>query len=1269
MSMGTSAQQRNRRHRTSSSHPAPLHRAAGAVVESLESRWLLSAGNLGTSFGLATAGFTSPTDDTATSVARYTDGKFIVAGNQTGTGDILVARYLPNGAPDASFGTGGKTVIDFGGADSVGAVAIDGSSIYLAGESGSTIVLAKLKDTGALDGVAPAPGINGDAAALTVSSDHYVYLGATATDAALGRNVFAVAKFDASGIVTTFGIGGVKTAPIGANVTNAHLTSLLLDGSNLIAGGDSTSEALTSFTLCEFDAGNGDTKHIEVTPFQAALNFPVNAPSHILSLAKHGNALLAIGASDSTGIAGADRGDVLTLAQYSLDTLTPDATFNPDPASHYNYAYLDSGTAGVFHPVLGGLYGQTGAQKLIVVGVDVVTSSNLIAVRYTLGGLSPVPTGPAPDGNYAGSGIASLDLNDPTNEHRLGGAAIAADDGAVILVSNPSVAGQGRNFGGAILDGTGAVTNVFSTDFSGPTSEEGAASVIDSTGRLIVAGVQNVMGDQHLYLVRFTSAGVPDPSFGINGVVDVSVGTGAKRFESLAVDAANNIFIAGLDSNGSGKVARYHGSDGTLDLNFAGGSLSLNLLFPEVDAAIRLATDGDNIVVAGTIQTLTQGENFYLMRYDAMGNPDGNFNSTNVDPHFLTDGVSLGDDIARAVVVLPDHTIIVGGSSFTGSLDSVLVKFDQFGAPLTSFGSGGAFIQGLSADADDAINALALQGTNIIAVGRVFDDVVAVARIDAAGALDLTFGTNGIFTFDQLGALSTAGGAKGVVVDSLGRIGLVTTLVGVGSRQLVALRVTANGALDTSFSGDGVASTGLTPGSQGDQAGIAIDGTGSFVITGTVAITPFNKDIGVERLPSATIIGAPATSHEGTPIALTASLSDSGMLDTATYSWTVSKNGNSYGTAGAGNSFTFTPNDNGSYVVTLIVTASDGGIGTDTKTITVTNVAPTATINGAPASSPAGTPINLTSTVADPGGAADPITYAWSVTRDGVAYGSGGTAANFSFTPADAASYIVTLTVSDGDGGSDTKTKTITVTAVTPPPLTVSATLSGGILTIAGDGAANTINVTLNNAGNYRVVVGTQIDQVFTFAAVNGILIQAGAGNDTVTIANGIAVAAEIHGGDGNDLLSGGGGSDMIFGEAGTNILEGNAGDDVVVGGAGTDIISGGNGRDILIGGLGSDLITGDNGDDILIAGATVHDTNPAGLASIRSIWSGGSSYNTRVTTLRANLLKAANIFNDTSIDLLSGNNGQDWLIANVAGGGTFDFLLGVAGGEIVTDI
>jgi hypothetical protein len=131
----------------------------------------------------------------------------------------------------------------------------------------------------------------------------------------------------------------------------------------------------------------------------------------------------------------------------------------------------------------------------------------------------------------------------------------------------------------------------------------------------------------------------------------------------------------------------------------------------------------------------------------------------------------------------------------------------------------------------------------------------------------------------------------------------------------------------------------------------------------------------------------------------------------------------------------------GPTTVTITATDPEGLTATATFRLTISNVAPTVLIHGAPASgrSPEGTTISLTSRVEDPGvlDAAAGFTYAWSVTKDGAPYGSG-SAADFSFTPDDNGTYIVTLTATDKDGAISTAAKTTITVDDVPPTIAVS---------------------------------------------------------------------------------------------------------------------------------------------------------------------------------------------------------------------------------------
>lgn len=137
---------------------------------------------------------------------------------------------------------------------------------------------------------------------------------------------------------------------------------------------------------------------------------------------------------------------------------------------------------------------------------------------------------------------------------------------------------------------------------------------------------------------------------------------------------------------------------------------------------------------------------------------------------------------------------------------------------------------------------------------------------------------------------------------------------------------------------------GLTPGGSPRfdyQVDVTVtdDDTGSIDSTTTVRVT--------NVAPTVAILGAPSgTPFEGTPISLSAKVTDPGTLDTFTYSWSVTRGGLPYddGSGGATNQteFSFTPNDDGEYRVTVHVTDDDTGSQDATANITVVNAPPVA---------------------------------------------------------------------------------------------------------------------------------------------------------------------------------------------------------------------------------------------------------------------------------------------------------------------------------------
>lgn len=139
-------------------------------------------------------------------------------------------------------------------------------------------------------------------------------------------------------------------------------------------------------------------------------------------------------------------------------------------------------------------------------------------------------------------------------------------------------------------------------------------------------------------------------------------------------------------------------------------------------------------------------------------------------------------------------------------------------------------------------------------------------------------------------------------------------------------------------------------------------------------------------------------------------------------------------------------------------------------------------------------------------------------------------------------------------------------------PMQPAARLVGSTLNVFGSNGLDSIAVNVGTTGISVVING--LTRLSTpVASVSRIFVDAGAGNDLVTIAAGLQISAELNGGAGNDRLIGGAGNDRLIGGTGNDNLMGGNGDDYLDGGHGDDTLNGQAGRNNLIGGLGNDVL------------------------------------------------------------------------------------------------
>lgn len=162
------------------------------------------------------------------------------------------------------------------------------------------------------------------------------------------------------------------------------------------------------------------------------------------------------------------------------------------------------------------------------------------------------------------------------------------------------------------------------------------------------------------------------------------------------------------------------------------------------------------------------------------------------------------------------------------------------------------------------------------------------------------------------------------------------------------------------------------------------------------------------------------------------------------------------------------------------------------------------------------------------------------------------------------------------------------------------AYLANSVLNVSGTTANDTIKLELSGK-NIKVTRG-KLSKTFPLKSISSIIVDAGNGNDSVTVDSKITLLStiqggagkdtllggsgndEIHGGAGNDSIRGGKGNDIIHGDDGNDTLFGEAGLDSLYGGAGNDSIDGGTQNDLINGGAGKDTLLGGDGDDLFYA-------------------------------------------------------------------------------------
>jgi uncharacterized delta-60 repeat protein len=329
----------------------------------------------------------------------------------------------------------------------------------------------------------------------------------------------------------------------------------------------------------------------------------------------------------------------------------------------------------------------------------------------------------------------------------------------------------------------------------GSGDDEGHSSALQSDGKIVVAGSTYNGTNKDFALVRYKTNGSRDSTFGTNGIVTTSISASQDIAYSVAIQTDGKIVVAGIRYDGSMYylvLARYD-TNGILDNSFDSDGKVLTYLPADILGQVGLCIQPDGKIVA-----VAGNGDFIVARFNSDGSYDNTFGNAGVvysdfgnneygktiaiqsdgkilaagrsadatymddfivarylsngalDNTFGTDGkvkinMGSGHESVTSIAIQNNGNIILAGYTGNPNTDFAMLQLTGTGTLDYNFGTAGKIISDLSSGESDQIHSIAIQTDGkILAAGQRWYGYFALVRYTNSGALDNTFGTNGI---------------------------------------------------------------------------------------------------------------------------------------------------------------------------------------------------------------------------------------------------------------------------------------------------------------------------------------------------------------------------------------------------------------------------------------------------------------------------------------------------------------------------------------------
>lgn len=363
-----------------------------------------------------------------------------------------------------------------------------------------------------------------------------------------------------------------------------------------------------------------------------------------------------------------------------------------------------------------------------------------------------------------------------------------------LIALNPTTGDQIEGFGvsesGIIGLGIGA---------SGVTGD----LAIGPGGKILLGGWTNWDGhDEFFAMMKLNSDATLDQSFGVMGIAQHSYSPVHTLYTEHGLSLLDDGSYLSSGSIGTAAFVAKCASNGAFDPTFGITDAGITTMTEGAASSFNviISADSGKFFTAGFSKPSTK--DLFLAKFTSAGALDTTWNVTGK----LSIDVAGDDDEVMSGFRLSDGTVILGGYATNGSSskDFAFVKIDASGSLVNAFGTSGKVNVDFSSG-DDRVQQIApLASGKTLAVGYATIDgrkVMALVQLTTDGSLDPGFGTGGKVTFCPAGDIECRG--SGLALQNGKIIVVGDAVIGVDGPMtkydLVVMRLTASGALDTTF--------------------------------------------------------------------------------------------------------------------------------------------------------------------------------------------------------------------------------------------------------------------------------------------------------------------------------------------------------------------------------------------------------------------------------------------------------------------------------------